>query len=184
MTVRFVPTQIVDAFFVDLHVHEDERGLFARSFCEQEFAAAGISMRVVQANISRNPKAGTLRGMHYQAAPHEEPKLIQCVRGRIFDVAIDLRHNTPSYRRSVCTELSADDGRLFFIPSGCAHGFLTLEDNSDVFYYMGTAFAAGLGRGVRWNDPAFDIPWPGLPRIISARDAAYADYRSRNRGGP
>ena len=95
----------------------------------------------------RNPTAGTLRGMHYQAPPHEEPKLIQCVRGRIFDVAIDLRRHAPSYRRSVCTELSADDNRLFFIPPGCAHGFLTLEDNSDVFYYMGAAFVPGAARG-------------------------------------
>lgn len=175
--MRFEPTAIAGAFFVELDAHEDERGLFARTFCEQDFAQAGIDMRVVQANISRNPKAGTLRGMHYQAPPHDDAKLIQCIRGRIFDVAIDLRRDTPSRGRSVCIELSADGTRLFFIPGGCAHGFLTLEDQSDVFYYMGTPFVPGAGRGVRWDDPAFDVRWPEKPRLMSARDAAYADYR-------
>jgi dTDP-4-dehydrorhamnose 3,5-epimerase len=174
--VRFEPTAIVGAFFIELDVHQDERGWFARTFCEQAFAHAGINLRVVQTNVSSNPTAETLRGMHYQAPPHEEPKLIQCVRGRVFDVAIDLRLNAPSYRRCVCTELSADENRLFFIPPGCAHGFLTLEDNSDVFYYMGAAFVPDSGRGVRWNDPAFNIPWPMPPRLISARDAAYRDF--------
>jgi dTDP-4-dehydrorhamnose 3,5-epimerase len=174
--VRFESTAIDGAFFVELDAHQDERGLFARTFCEQDFAQAGIDMRVVQTNVSRNPMAGTLRGMHYQAPPHEEPKLIQCVRGRIFDVAIDLRRSTPSSRRLVCTELSADDNRLFFIPPGCAHGFLTLEHNSDVFYYMGAAFVPDAARGVRWNDPAFEIPWPKTPSLVSSRDAKYADY--------
>ena len=181
--MRFEPTAIVGAFFVELDVHEDERGLFARTFCEQVFAQVGIDMRVVQANVSRNPTAGTLRGMHYQAPPHGEPKLIQCLRGRIFDVAIDLRCHTSSCRSSACTELSADDNRLFFIPAGCAHGFLTLEDHSDVLYYMGTAFVPGAGRGVRWNDPAFAIAWPTWPRLISARDASYADYALPNEVG-
>jgi len=174
--VRFKPTAIAGAFLVELDQHEDERGSFARAFCEQEFAQAGISMRIVQTNVSRNPKPGTLRGMHYQAPPHGEPKLIHCVRGRIFDVAVDLRRDAPSYRRSAWTELSADVNRLFFIPAGCAHGFLTLEPDSEVVYYMGAAFVAGAGRGVRWNDPAFAIPWPRLPAVISARDAGYADY--------
>ena len=137
---------------------------------------AGIDMRIIQTNVSRNPNAGTLRGMHYQARPYEEPKLIQCVRGRIFDVAIDLRCHTPSYKRSVCTVLSAEDNRLFFIPPGCAHGFLTLEGNTDVFYYMGAAFVPDAARGVRWNDPAFEIQWPRPPSLISLRDAAYPDY--------
>ena len=174
--MQFEPTAIAGAFFVELDVPEDERGLFARTFCEQIFAQAGIDMRIVQTNVSRNPTAGTLRGMHYQAAPNQEPKLIQCIRGRIFDVAIDLRYSAPSYSRTVCTELSVVGNRLFFIPPGCAHGFLTLEDNSDIFYYMGAAFVSGATRGVRWNDPAFKIPWPQAPRLISQRDAAYADY--------
>jgi dTDP-4-dehydrorhamnose 3,5-epimerase len=174
--VRFEPTAIEGVFFVELDAQEDERGSFARTFCEQVFAQAGINIRIVQTNISRNASAGTLRGMHYQVHPHEEPKLVQCVRGRIFDVAIDLRCDTPSYRRAVCTELSAEENRLFFIPPGCAHGFLTLEDNSDVFYYMGAAFVPGAALGVRWDDPAFTIPWPARPRLISARDASYANY--------
>jgi dTDP-4-dehydrorhamnose 3,5-epimerase len=178
--VRFIPTAITGAYFVELDVYEDERGLFARTFCERAFAQADIEMRIVQANISRNPKAGTLRGMHYQLPPHEEPKLIQCVRGRIFDAAIDLRCRGPSYRLSVCAELSAEDSRLLFIPPGCAHGFLTLEDNSDVFYYLGAAFDAGAARGLRWNDPAFEIPWPQAPSLISARDATYGDYTPRS----
>ena len=152
---------ITGAFFVELDTHEDVRGSFARTFCEQVFSQAGVDMHIVQTNISRNPTAGTLRGMHYQAPPHEEAKLIQCVRGRIFDAAVDLRCHTPSYKRSVGTELSADENRLFFIPAGCAHGFLTREDNSDVLYYMGAAFVPGATRGVRWNDPVFEIPWPG-----------------------
>jgi dTDP-4-dehydrorhamnose 3,5-epimerase len=174
--VRFEPTAIDGAFFVELDAHQDERGLFARTFCEQAFAQAGIDMRIVQTNISRNPTAGTLRGMHYQIAPHEEAKLIQCIRGRIFDVAIDLRRDASSFRRSVCTELAANENRLFLVAPGCAHGFLTLEDDSDIFYYMGAAFVPGSGRGVRWNDPTFKIPWPTSPRLISARDAEYPDY--------
>ena len=172
--MRFEPTIIAGAFFIELDVHQGERALFARTFCEKAFAQAGIDLRVVQTNVSSNLTAGTLRGMQYQAPPHEEPKLIQCVRGRVFDVAIDLRLNAP--RRYVCTELSADENRLFFIPPGCAHGFLTLEDNSDVFYYMGAAFAPDSGRGIRWDDPAFKIRWPMPPRLISPRDAAYVDF--------
>ncbi len=174
--MRFQPTEIHGAFFVELDTHVDERGLFARTFCEDVFAKAGAAMRTVQANISRNPKVGTLLGMHFQAPPHEEAKLIQCVRGRVFDVAIDLRRASASFGRCVWTELSADGSRLFLIPKGCAHGFLTLEDNSDLLYYMGDAFVPGAGKGVRWNDPAFKIPWPAAPRLISARDAAYPDY--------
>jgi len=174
--LRFQPTEIDGAFFIELEVHADERGLFARTFCEDVFAKAGAQMRIAQANISRNPKAGTLRGLHFQAPPHEETKLIQCVRGRIFDVAVDLRRHSPSFCRSVCTELSADGNRLFLIPKGCAHGFLTLDDNSDILYYMGDAFVPGAGQGVRWNDPAFNIPWPAAPRLISERDAAYPDF--------
>lgn len=176
--MRFEPTAIVGAYFIDLEPHADERGMFARTFCEEVFARAGITMRIVQTNISRNPKAGTLRGLHYQIPPHGEDKLVQCVRGRIFDVAIDLRPDASSYRRAVWTELCADRDRLFFIPKGCAHGFLTIEDGSDVFYYMGTAFVQDRGCGVRWNDPAFAIPWPEPPRIISQRDSSYSDYEA------
>jgi dTDP-4-dehydrorhamnose 3,5-epimerase len=175
--VRFQPTKIAGAFFIELDVHTDDRGSFARTFCDQLFAQAGIDMRIVQANISRNPKARTLRGMHFQVPPHQEAKLVQCVRGRVFDVALDLRSELPSFGLCVCTELYADGNRLFYIPKGCAHGFLTLEDNSDLVYYMTDAFVAGAERGVRWDDPAFKIPWPWAPLLMSDRDASYSDYQ-------
>jgi dTDP-4-dehydrorhamnose 3,5-epimerase len=174
--VRFAPTAIAGAFAVELELQADDRGDFARTFCAREFAAAGAPFQVVQTSLSRNRRAGTLRGMHYQAPPHQEAKLVQCVRGRIFDAAIDLRPGSPTYRRVAALELDADGALAFFIPAGCAHGFLTLQDASDVLYYMDTAFVAGVGRGVRWDDPAFAIPWPAPPRVISPRDAAYEDF--------
>jgi dTDP-4-dehydrorhamnose 3,5-epimerase len=174
--MRFAPTAIEGAFAVELELHEDERGGFARTFCAEEFAAAGIAFQVVQTSLSRNLRAGTLRGMHYQAPPHLEAKLVQCVRGRIFDAAIDLRPHSPTFRRVEALELDADGARAFYIPAGCAHGFLTLEDASDVLYYMDTAFVPGVGLGVRWDDPAFAIAWPAAPRVISPRDAAYANF--------
>jgi dTDP-4-dehydrorhamnose 3,5-epimerase len=180
--LRFQPTEIDGAFFIEIDAHADERGMFARTFCEEVFAKVGAQMRMVQANISRNPKARTLRGLHFQAPPHGEAKLIQCVRGRVFDVAVDLRQHSLSFRRSVCLELAADGNRLFLIPKGCAHGFLTLEDNSDILYYMDAVFVPGAGQGVRWNDPAFKIPWPVAPLLISERDAAYPDFDVGGRG--
>lgn len=174
--MRFVPTAIAGAFCVEMEPVRDDRGSFARSFCEAEFAAAGIDFRAVQMNLSRNPRARTLRGLHGQQAPYAEAKLVQCVRGRLFDVAVDLRPESPSFRRSVGIELSADGDAMFFIPPGCVHGFLTLEPDSDVLYHMGTAFVPGVGFGVRWNEPAFAIDWPAAPAVISDRDAQYPDY--------
>lgn len=174
--MRFEPTSVAGAFIVVLDGHGDERGRFARVFCGAEFADVGIDFTPVQVNLSRSPVTGTLRGMHRQAAPHEEAKLVHCVRGRIFDVAIDLRRDSPSFGRHVGVELAADADRLFYIPPGCAHGFLTREPDSDVVYYMGTAFVPGVGMGVRWNDPAFGISWPDVPSVVSDRDAHYPDY--------
>jgi dTDP-4-dehydrorhamnose 3,5-epimerase len=176
--MRFVATPVADAMIVELEGHEDPRGYFARTFCEEEFAQAGIEMRVVQTNISRNPRKLTLRGMHYQAPPHGEPKIVHCVRGRIFDVAVDLRPQSPSYLHWAGLELSPEGNRIFYIPRGCAHGFLTLEENSDVAYLMGQAFVPGAARGVRWNDPAFGIAWPAMPLEMSERDAGYPDISS------
>ena len=173
--MRFVATEIPGAFIVELEPHRDERGFFARSFCEEEFAAAGISMHAVQANLSYNARARTLRGLHFQACG-EEPKLVQCVRGRVWDVALDLRPFSPAFGRSVGVELSPETGRLFFIPPGCAHGFLTLTDATDLLYLMGGAFIPGAGRGVRWNDPAFRVAWPAEPEVLSERDANYPDF--------
>ena len=172
--MRLVPTGIVGAFIVEADPVVDDRGSFARLFCADDFRAAGIKLTPVQTNISHNPAALTLRGLHYQAAPHGEAKLVQCVRGRIFDVAVDLRIGSPSSHVAVSVELAAGTDRAFYIPDGCAHGFLTLTDNSDVFYCMGSSFVVGSGRGVRWDDPAFAIDWPAAPRLISERDATYA----------
>lgn len=173
--MRFVATDIPGAVIVELEPHCDERGFFARSFCEAEFAAAGIRLHAVQANLSYNARARTLRGLHFQASG-EEPKLVQCVRGQVWDVALDLRPSSPAYGRSVGVALSPEARRLFFIPPGCAHGFLTLTDATDLLYLMGGAFIPGAGRGVRWNDPAFQVAWPAEPAVLSERDATYPDF--------
>ena len=174
--MRFEPTAIAGAFIVAMEPQADDRGSFARSFCEGEFAAAGIDFRVVQLNLSRNPRARTLRGMHGQRPPHEEAKLIQCVRGRIFDVAVDLRRGSSTYLAHAGVDLDAGGERLFYVPPGCLHGFLTLNDDSDVLYHMGSAFVPGAGFGLRWNDPALGIAWPTVPTVLSERDAAYPDF--------
>lgn len=177
--MRFAATAVQGAMIVELDGHEDPRGYFARTFCEEEFSRAGLEMRIVQTNISRNPKRLTLRGMHYQAEPHGEPKIVHCVRGWIFDVAVDLRPQSPTYRRWAGVELDADNNRLFYIPRGCAHGFLTLEANSDIVYLMGAPYVADSGRGVRWDDPTFGVEWPAAPAEMSERDRGYADFSSR-----
>lgn len=174
--MKFIPTDIVGAFEVETVPAADERGDFARSFCTVEFAKAGIAMEVVQANISRNRRRGTLRGMHYQAAPAPDPKLVRCVRGRAFDVAIDLRPESESFCRWTAAELQPDRQNALFVPAGCAHGFLTLEDNCEIEYLMGAPYVADLARGVRWDDPAFSVAWPAAPVVISDRDATYPDF--------
>ena len=176
--MRFTETTLPGVVTIALDLAEDERGFFARTYCDDEFVRAGVSLQPRQMNVSHNIHALTLRGLHYQAADHGESKLVQCVRGRIFDVAVDLRPNSPSYRRWFGIELAPDLRRMIFIPEGCAHGFLTLEQDSDVFYLMGQPFVPEAGRGVRWNDPAFGISWPASPRVISPRDAAYPDFES------
>jgi dTDP-4-dehydrorhamnose 3,5-epimerase len=173
--MRFTPTAIAGVALIEFDAAEDERGFFARTFCEQEFARAGLAMQVRQINVSHNRDAFTLRGLHYQAAPHAESKIVHCVRGRIFDVAADLRPGSATLRRWVGIELAPELRRALFIPEGCAHGFLTLEPASDIVYAMGHPFVAEAGRGVRWNDPALGIAWPAAPRVISERDAGYPD---------
>lgn len=175
--MRFVPTPIAGVVRVEAEPHADERGLFARLHCPEAFAAAGIPFEPAQTSISRNPKAGTLRGMHYQAAPHAETKLVRVTRGRVFDVAVDLRPDSPTYRQWTGAELSAENLLGLFIGEGIAHGFLTLEPDSDVVYQIAPAYRPGHDAGVRWNDPAFGIDWPAAPRLISERDASYPDYR-------
>ena len=172
----FSETAIPGVVVVELERLEDERGFFARAFCAEEFAAHGLVASFVQANLAHNTRRGTLRGLHYQAAPAPETRLVRCTRGAIFDVAVDLRPESASYCRWTGHQLDARNHRALYIPAGCAHGLLTLEDHSEVSYLMGAAYAPELARGVRWNDPAFAIDWPFEPAVISRRDAGFPDF--------
>jgi dTDP-4-dehydrorhamnose 3,5-epimerase len=173
----FTPTSIAGVVVVDIEPRSDERGAFARLHCPDEFAAAGHPFEPAQTSLSRNPHAFTLRGMHHQPAPYAETKLVRVVRGRIFAVAADLRPDSPTYRQWTGWELSAANGRALLIGEGIAHGFLTLETDTDVLYQISPKFEPGREAGVRWDDPAFAIAWPRAPALISARDAAYPDHR-------
>lgn len=175
--MRFEATAIPGVVRVEAEPRTDERGAFARLHCPEEFAAAGVAFAPVQTSVSSNPRARTLRGMHYQPAPHGETKLVRVTRGRAFDVALDLRPGSPTHRRWVAAELSADNRAALFIPEGVAHGFLTLEPDTDVLYQIAPAYRPGHEAGVRWDDPAFGIAWPANPQLISPRDAQYPDYR-------
>lgn len=177
--MRFSPTAIEGVVVVDIDPVPDDRGAFARLHCPEEFATAGHPFVPAQTSLSRNTRAFTLRGMHYEAAPHEEAKLVRVTRGRIFDVAVDLRPDSPTYLSWTGAELSAETGRALLIGAGMAHGFLTLEDETDVLYQIDRIFEPGHGRGVRWNDPAFAIAWPAAPQVISERDATYPDHAAR-----
>jgi len=175
--VLFRETELPGAFVIELQKYEDERGFFARCWCQQEFESHGLNPRTVQGNISFNKVKGTLRGMHYQVAPHAETKLVRCTRGAIYDVIIDLRRESPTYKRYVSEVLSSTNYKALFIPEGCAHGFQTLEDNSEVFYQMSEFYSPEHQRGLRYNDPAFRINWPIEATVISDRDRNYEDFR-------
>ncbi len=174
--MRFAPTVIDGVTVVELDPSADERGFFARLHCPDEFAAAGHPFVPAQTSLSRNTAVGTLRGLHYEAPPRAEVKLVRVTRGAIFDVAVDLRPGSPTYLKWTGTELSAENGAAQLIGAGMAHGFLTLEPDTDVLYQIDKMFEPGHGRGVRWNDPLFDIRWPSTPLVISERDATYADH--------
>ena len=171
--MKFTETTLPGVLIVDLERHEDERGFFARLWCQEDLAARGLNANLAQCSISHNRKQGTLHGMHYQAEPHPESKFVHCIRGAIHDVALDLRPGSPTYRKWFAAELTADNRRLLYLPEGCAHGFQTLTDDSDVLYFISTPFHADLSRGVRWNDPAFGIHWPLPVTVISSRDRGY-----------
>jgi len=173
----FHATKLPGVFEIDLEEKTDERGFFARTWCRQEFEAHGLNPNVVQCNVSFNRQKGTLRGLHYQAAPHAEAKLVRCTRGAIYDVALDLRTDSGSYKKWVGAELTDEKRNMLYIPEGCAHGFLTLADDTEVFYQMSNFYAPDAGRGVRWNDPAFQITWPGSIEVISERDRNYPDFQ-------
>lgn len=172
----FIETPLKGAFVVELQRLEDERGFFARAWCQREFEAFGLNPRLAQCNISFNKRQGTLRGMHYQAAPFEEAKLVRCTMGAIYDVIIDLRASSATYKQYFGLTLTPEARNMLFVPEGFAHGFLTLADNSEVFYQMSEFYAPDHGRGVRWDDPAFSIAWPAPVSVISDRDAAYPDF--------
>jgi dTDP-4-dehydrorhamnose 3,5-epimerase len=175
--VEFRETTVEGVWLVSSDWHKDDRGGFARLFCPEDFARGGIKgFTPVQINLSTNPAALTLRGMHYQPRPMAEDKFVFAARGRVFDVALDLRPESASYLKWFGQELVAGSGQGLFIPQGCAHGFLTLEEHSDVCYLMGRMFAPGYGACVRWDDPAFGIQWPDAPAIISLRDSECPEY--------
>ena len=175
--MRFTETSLPGAFVVELEPIGDERGFFARSFCVREFEAHGLDPYIAQCNVSHNARRGTLRGMHYQAAPAAETKLVRCTRGAIYDVIIDLRPDSPTFCKWLSFELSLANGRALYIPEGFAHGFQTLEDDSDVLYHMSEYYAPEYARGVRWNDPAFGIKWPVDRPIMSGKDRSYGDFQ-------
>jgi len=172
----FRETRLKGAFIIEPERLEDERGFFARTFCIEEFRKGGIEFRVVQCNISFNKKKGTLRGMHYQIAPYEEAKLVRCTMGAIYDVIIDLRPESPTFKQWIAVELTAENRLMLYVPKGFAHGFQTLENNTEVFYQMSESYHPECARGVRWEDPMFGIEWPILPPILSWRDRSYLDY--------
>jgi len=177
--MRFIQTPLAGAWLIEPDPLEDERGWFARTFDAEEFAARGLDSVIAQCNASFNARCGTLRGMHFQAEPHGESKLVRCVRGAIFDVAVDLRRGSPSLARWHGVQLSAENARAFYMPAGLAHGFQTLTDDCEVLYQMGHRYVPDAARGVRWDDPAFGIQWPPPPpggRTISERDLAFPDH--------
>lgn len=172
----FTETRLQNAFLIDVQKLEDDRGFFGRTFCKREFERLGINTNVVQANVSYNKKKGTLRGMHYQAAPHGEVKIVRCTRGAIYDVIIDLRPGSPTYREWFGVELREDSYRMLYVPEDFAHGFQTLEDDTEVIYQVSQYYTAGSERGIRYNDPEFGVEWPGEVRVISQKDANWADF--------
>ena len=171
--MQFIPTPLSGSFLIKLDAHIDERGSFARAWCRREMTAAGLHADFVQWNISGNPRAGTLRGMGLETAPHEEIKIVSCEQGRIFDVIIDLRQTSKTYTQWFGHELRSNDFMMMYVPSGFAHGFITIDDYSTVHYHISNYYAPDAARGVRWDDPFFGITWPIQPTLISERDATY-----------
>lgn len=173
----FTETELKGAYLIDLDKHEDERGFFARAWCVDEFEKLGLNSRLLQCNISFNKKLGTLRGLHYQSAPYQEAKIVRCTMGALYDVIVDLRDYSPTFKKWFSVELTALNRRALYVPEGFAHGFQTLVDNTEVFYQMSEFFHPECARGVRWDDPAFGIVWPVSDAIISKKDINFAPMR-------
>ncbi len=176
--MKFTPLPLQGAFVIEPELIADERGFFARTFCRKEFSAHGLNPDLAQCSVSFNNKKGTLRGMHYQQKPHEETKVVRCTMGAIYDVIIDLRPVSPTFKQWVGVELSAEDRKEIYVPGGFAHGFLTLSDESEVFYQISELFQSECTTGVRWDDPAFSIDWPGEIHVMSERDKTFPDFKS------
>lgn len=174
--MKFNPTPLKDAFTIDLEKRGDDRGFFARFFCEREFADHGCETRFVQANNSLSGKRGTLRGLHYQLAPAAEVKVVRCIRGALWDVIIDIRPDSPSYSKWFGAELSAENRRMMYVPRGFAHAILTLTDDAEALYMVSDFYAPQEERGIRWNDPHFGVEWPIEPVEISGKDAVWPDF--------
>src|ERR1017187_311919 len=172
----FHETKLPGIFEIHLEPNCDERGFFARTWCEREFQSHGLNPTVMQCNVSFNVKKGTLRGVHFQAAPYGEAKVVRCTSGAIYDVVLDLRPVSPTFKKWIGVTLTAANRHMLYIPEGCAHGFLTLEDNTEVFYQMSEFYHPESARGVRWNDSAFQIAWPEKVEVISERDRTYPDF--------
>ena len=173
----FKKTALKDAWIIDLNKLTDERGFFARSFCIKEFEDHGIKFPIAQSNVSYNYKKQTLRGMHYQLEPHGEAKLVRCTKGSIHDVIIDVRSDSPTYGKWIGVELSEKNYRMLYVPEGFAHGFITLEDETEVTYQVSEFYTPGAEQGIRWDDPAFSIEWPLEPKVISEKDKSWLPYK-------
>jgi len=175
--MKFSETELSGVYLIELEPSEDERGSFARSFCRDEFGEAGIDFSIAQANISFNNFAGTIRGMHYQEHPFEELKVVRCTRGAIFDVVLDLRPESSTYCQWCSAELNAENGSALFVPAGCAHGFQTLSDSTEVHYLMSEPYKPDAASGIRFDDPVFGIEWPMIVSSVSDRDRHWPDFR-------
>jgi dTDP-4-dehydrorhamnose 3,5-epimerase len=172
----FTETPLPGAYVIELEKKGDDRGFFARAFCEKEFAAHKLSSRFVQVNNSLSAQQGTLRGMHYQTSPKGETKLVRCIKGGLYDVILDLRKNSPTFGKSFGAELTAENRRMMYVPKGFAHGFITIQPDTEAFYFVDEFYAPEHERGVRWNDPAFKIAWPAQPAVLSDKDKNHRDF--------
>jgi len=172
----FQETPLAGSCLIELEKKGDDRGFFARAFCEREFGAMGLSTRFVQVNNSLSAQKGTLRGMHYQLAPKAETKLVRCIRGSLYDVILDLRKGSATFGKSFGAEISAENRRMMYVPRGFAHGFITLSDDTEAFYFVDEFYAPELERGLRWNDPRFAIDWPTAPTVVSNKDCGHREF--------
>jgi dTDP-4-dehydrorhamnose 3,5-epimerase len=174
--MKFTETKIPGVFVIDLEKREDSRGYFARAWCETEFSAHNLP-KFVQTNMSMCKEKGTIRGLHYQVAPHGEAKYMRCIRGAIFDVVVDIRPDSPSYKKWFGIELTAENRKAIFVPEGLPHAYQALTDDAEVLYSASCFYTPGAERGIRWNDPAFNIEWPIREAIVSEKDAKWADFK-------